>query len=725
MKKKHSIPRMETGVRNLDAVLCGGLPKGSVTVVAGPPGSGKTILTQQICFHAVSPDSRVLYFSTLSEPTAKTLRYLSQFGFFDANELQDHFQFVDLGIILRSEGLAKTSELVMEEVKRVKPAIVVIDSFKAFEDLARSQEELRKFGYELAVNLMAWEATALLLGEYGRDEYVTNPLFSVVDGLIALSHREESGEQQRFVQVLKMRGTPHSRDEHAFVITSNGIEVFAPRVAIQRSRGSGTESERLKTGIGKLDDLLGPGIPRGSSLLIAGVAGTGKTVLGLEFVYRGALAGEKGIVFSFEETPERLLAAARGLGWDLEAQIDAGLVELVFIPQPQIMVEAHLLMMQDRVQSLGAKRVAVDSVSVFLHKITEPRIAREKIFQLASVIQNAEAVGFFATDIPYGQNQISRFGVEETVVDGVILLSATEEGLERQRYVEVYKLRNTAHLKGRHDMEIGQGGVHVFPRYAEISRVEPPPPPLELDERLGTGVPGLDALVGGGLLRRSATLVAGSPGIGKSTFGIQFVLEGATRGEPGILFTVEEGPLQMLASADSLGLPLRQRVDEGMIRIVYLPREHTRAAQLLTLMGDAIEAHAARRVVLDSVTHLVRDGATYDPIRSVLVKLVSRFKLLGATSLLTLEAHTLVATDQVTRQGLSLIADNLLMLRYVEVEGALEPRLTVVKTRGSAHERGSYELCFGEGGLRMGERGSAGSPAAKSRARKPPRAPRE
>src|SRR5690606_29728651 len=112
------------------------------------------------------------------------------------------------------------------------------------------------------------------------------------------------------------------------------------------------------------------------------------------------------------------------------------------------------------------------------------------------LIQNAGAVGFFATDIPYGQNRISRFGVEETVVDGVILLSATEEGLERRRYIEVYKLRNTAHLSGRHDLDIAEGGVQVFPRYSVESRVEPPPPPLDLAERLGTGVPGLDALLG-------------------------------------------------------------------------------------------------------------------------------------------------------------------------------------------------------------------------------------
>ncbi|MGH7293662.1 MAG: RAD55 family ATPase, partial [Polyangiaceae bacterium] len=316
--------------------------------------------------------------------------------------------------------------------------------------------------------LMAWECTSFLIGEYGQVEFETNPLFSIVDGLVTLTQEKVSGEHQRFFRVLKMRGTDHSRDDHPFVITVKGIEVFAPRVAIQRAATSspkGAEPPRLKVGISKLDDLLGKGVPLGSSLLVGGVAGTGKTVLSLEFVYRGALAGERGIFFSFEETEDRLRATARGLGWDLDREIERGMVEIVFIPQPNIMVEKHLLMMQERVEATGARRVAIDSVSVFLHKVKDTQLAREKIFQLASVIQNNRAVGFFVTDIPYGSETISRLGVEETVVDGVILLTSTKEGAERQRYIEVYKLRNTDHLKGTHSLSIGSSGVTIYPRY--------------------------------------------------------------------------------------------------------------------------------------------------------------------------------------------------------------------------------------------------------------------
>lgn len=467
MAKDTALKRVKTGVRNLDAILRGGLPRGNAIILAGPPGSGKTILTQQICFHNASAANPVLYLNTLSEPTAKMLRFLKGFKFFDAGKLRESVKFVDIGTILRSKGLEEVSSLIMATVQKVKPAIVVIDSFKVFDELAKSREEARKFGYEIALNLMVWECTTFFLGEYGPDDYQTNPLFSVIDGIITVCQRESAGEHQRFLQVIKMRGTGHSADDHAFTIGDNGIEIYAPRVTIRRqveAEPSLGSAPRALTGIVKLDELLGEGIPLGSSLLVAGVAGTGKTVLLLEFIYRGALNGETGIIFSFEETAERLRHEARSLGWDFDDLEKRGLIEIVFIPQPDIHVEADLLTMHEQLRSTGAKRVAIDSLSVFLHKIKDPQLAREKTFQLASIVQNAKAVGLFATDIAYGSGQISRFGVEETVVDGVILLTASEEGLERKRYIEVYKLRGTNHLNGRHSMTIGHDGITISPR---------------------------------------------------------------------------------------------------------------------------------------------------------------------------------------------------------------------------------------------------------------------
>lgn len=468
--------RIVSGVRNLDAALSGGIPAGSLVVFAGTPGSGKTILSQQIIFKNASPKKRGVFFQTLSEPTAKTLRYLQQFELFDRAKLEDgSVEFIDLGEIMRAKGLEEASALLTSHVKRIKPAFVVIDSFKVFEDLARSQNELRKFSYEVAIKLMAWECTTFLLGEFSRQDMQSNPLFSIVDGIITLSVREESGEQQRFIQIMKMRGTDHSRDENAFTITSAGLEIFTPRVTIQRKPEAdrivpGNGPYRAKVGIRDLDALLGAGIPYGSTLLISGVAGTGKTLLLLEFIYRGASEhGEKGILFSFEETKERLIASGTGMGWDIESQIKKGNIEIVFIPQPEIFVEKHLLMMKECIERMGAVRIAIDSASVFVHKIKDPQIVREKMFQLGTLVQMTQGIGFFSADIPYGSNTISRFGVEETVVDGIILLTAVENGLKRDRFLEVYKLRNTNHTSGKHRMDLKHDGITLETPSAKVA----------------------------------------------------------------------------------------------------------------------------------------------------------------------------------------------------------------------------------------------------------------
>jgi circadian clock protein KaiC len=366
------------------------------------------------------------------------------------------------------------------------------------------------------------------------------------------------------------------------------------------------------------------------------------------------------------------------------------------------MVESHLLMMQKRIEAMGAKRVVIDSVSVLLHKVTaDPQFSREKIFHLCSIVQNAQAVGFFPADIPYGSALVSRFGVEETVVDGVIILSSSEEGQERQRYIEVYKLRNTAHLKGRHNMVIGVGGTSIFPRYDEDPE-EKAPPALVVSTRLRSGVPGLDELLHGGLLKRSVTLISGSTGVGKSTLGVQFLLEGGRKREPGLYVTLEEGPEQLIASADALGLPLRAAVAAGAVEILFVSRESLRAGQFLTALADRLQALKACRVVLDSATQMATEPLAQDEFRHVLRKLVVRFKSMDITTMLILEAGSLFSTERVTDLGMSAVADNLLMLRYREAEGRLSPTLTIVKSRGCEHDRGTHAISLGHGGLRVG-----------------------
>jgi circadian clock protein KaiC len=201
------------------------------------------------------------------------------------------------------------------------------------------------------------------------------------------------------------------------------------------------------------------------------------------------------------------------------------------------------------------------------------------------------------------------------------------------------------------------------------------------------------------------TLVSGSAGIGKSTMGLQFLLEGAKRKERGIYVTLEEGQAQILNSADVVGLPLRKAVKQGLVEIVYLSRELVRAGQFLTLLADKIEEKKALRLVLDSASQVVNVSSWKDDeLRQLLYKLVMRFKALGVTSLFTLESKSLFLTDSVTERDFSPIADNLLMLRYVRAGDRIDPSLTIVKTRSSKHERNAHVFDLGKGGMRIGPR---------------------
>jgi circadian clock protein KaiC len=183
--------------------------------------------------------------------------------------------------------------------------------------------------------------------------------------------------------------------------------------------------------------------------------------------------------------------------------------------------------------------------------------------------------------------------------------------------------------------------------------------------------------------------------------GIQFILEGATRKEPGLIFTLEESPEQLETAASALGMPLRKWIEKGLVEVVYLSRGHVRSAQFLTVLGDKIRTLKARRVVLDGIPHIEHQTTAGNELRQLLNSLVARFKLLDATSLLTAESRSLYFGRQFTEGGFSPVADNLLLLRYIPIDGELVPAIRIVKTRGSAHERGTYPFSLGEGGGRI------------------------
>lgn len=468
MTANGEVDRATTGIPGLDHLLGGGLPVGSMTILAGPPGSGKTILAQQMSFAAARRGEAVLYMTTLSEPAAKVLRYLRPFGFFDQRLFEEHVHLIDLGRLLRTKGFAATAQFIATELERWKPRLVVIDSFKVFDDLAKSSRELRTFSYAIAVHLLAWEATSVLIGEYGDRDLASNPIFSVSDGLVRLEQSRLAGEPQRLLTLVKMRGSAHSRDSHPFVIDGDGVRLVTtdlmPHLCPAGEDAVVSTETRLQSGIPSLDALLGEGIPEGSAILVAGPPGTGKTVLALQFLHEGCRQfAERGLYFSVQESRSKLLATAGSFRWDLAAEESAGRLEFLCVPHPRISVDRDLLALKERIRSRGARRVVIDAASTLLHPLGAHE-ARERFYLIANLLREARAVGLLLNETPFGAPATTHFAGEDAVADGVLLLESQRSGRDRQRGIEVVKLRNAAHSLGVFPFRICSSGVEVLPR---------------------------------------------------------------------------------------------------------------------------------------------------------------------------------------------------------------------------------------------------------------------
>lgn len=465
--------RVPTGVPALDDLLGGGIPLYSVVLLAGEPGSGKTILSQQLLFRNAAAGRKGLYLTTLSESPLKATRFQSQFGFFQPEMFGRSVVYMDIGETIRSQELGPAVEVIGAALREHEPQVVVIDSFKAIHDLASSPREARTFTYDLAIELSAVQATTILVGEYELADIGRLPEFAVADGIVWLTLERTAVGGQRTLRVLKMRGIDHPTAPFDFEISRDGIALFAlPRSVYEpRPHVELAGAGRVETGVPGLDALLRGGLPVGSQLLVAGEAGTGKTTLCLQYLVHGARElGEPGIYFSYEQTAAQLVATAACFGWDLQPLIERGLLRLVTTPLSRLNADKEVLRVEQQVRESGARRVVLDSLTALLHGLGQPDQIQKRLFALSTLLGRAGCTTLFAIDPPAGSGRISRFGVEESILDGVLVLRIRHRERERERTFEVHKLRNVGHAVGENLMRIGGEGVRVFPRTEEVVR---------------------------------------------------------------------------------------------------------------------------------------------------------------------------------------------------------------------------------------------------------------
>lgn len=458
------LERLTTGSEAFDLILGGGLPVRSLSVIAGEPGAGKTLFALQVLFELARKGKKGLYFTTLSEPTLKLIQYMQQFSFFDERVIGKELVFADLGSVLRSGDANATLEAITNRVEQEEPTIVVIDSFKALRDILGENAAIRTFIYDLAVHTAGWGAATLFVGEYTEQEIAQYAEFTIADGILRFSTRREALTAVRMVEVLKLRGSDCVTGQHFFEIGSAGL-VFFPRVRSPDAHGQPSlwsPAERAPTGIAGLDEMLGGGLPRSSSTVVQGATGTGKTLLGIQFLLEGARRGEPGIHFTLEETADQLRGIAQGFGWDLQEAERRGLLSFHYASPVELSTDAFLDRARQLVEEVGARRAVLDSLTSMELGVPSERRFKELVYamtkhfraQLVTLILNMDIADLL------GSAQLSGYGIS-FAADNVIQLKYVELDGKLERGISVLKARGVRHATDVRRMNFTEHGIEV------------------------------------------------------------------------------------------------------------------------------------------------------------------------------------------------------------------------------------------------------------------------
>jgi circadian clock protein KaiC len=434
--------RLLSGHAPLDEILGGGLPANAISLVMGRPGSGKTILAQQYAFRNGRPDRPAVYFSTVSEPLEKIVRFGQSLSFFDTAAIGTSVFYEDLGATVNRDGLAGVADQLGRVVRERRPGLIVIDSFKALQAFAADHGEFRRFLHELAGRLGAFPAASLWIGEYEDAEIASMAEFAVADAIVSLTSERVAQREARFLQVKKLRGSGYRSGQHAYRVTADGLRLF-PRLADAPAGQDYSMGDiRLSSGISALDEMLADGYWPGASTLIAGPSGSGKTLMGLHFVMNGARQGEPGVIATLQENPTQLQRVLAGFGWSLhEAN-----VEVMYRSPVDIYIDEWVYDLIDAVERTGARRVLIDSLADLRMSAGDEMRFREFIYSIVQRFSRQGVSVLMTSEIPrlFGADRLSDSAISP-LSDNVVVLSYQRERDTISRTIAVIKTRASRH----------------------------------------------------------------------------------------------------------------------------------------------------------------------------------------------------------------------------------------------------------------------------------------
>jgi circadian clock protein KaiC len=467
--------QLSTGNAELDLILSGGIPVGSLVVVAGGPGTGKTILAQQLCFAAATAERKAVYYTTLAEPHAKLIRYLEGFDFFDRAAVEQRVEFVNLADLLLGEQGNDGNPLgpMISEIVRVcfetKPSVIVIDSAKALRDFV-DEAALRKVLYDLAGKVAHSESVVLFLGEYAPLELEGSPEFSLADGILYFAYQAHEPVDRRWMRVMKLRGTSHLSGKHSVTIDRRGMTLAARLESLTPAPFS-LKNGRIATGITGLDEMIGGGIPAGDSTALLGPSGSGKTIAALQYLAKGLEDGERCLYVSFQEDGDQLAKKAASFGLDVAAALNSGQLAVYHVPQGNLDLDVLGAAVRAATADGSVRRVAIDSLAEMVFAAREAERFPAYARTLVAFIRAAGATSLITSEVATLGPLSAPLGGLSFLFHNVVLLRYAEINSEINRAINVLKMRDSDHEKGLRQYEIDSAGVSVGERLEGLTGV--------------------------------------------------------------------------------------------------------------------------------------------------------------------------------------------------------------------------------------------------------------
>ncbi len=451
--------RISSGRPRLDEILGGGLPANAINLIAGLPGTGKTMLAQLYVFQNATAERPAVYLTTASEPLEKMIRYGQELTFFDPGAIGHRVFYEDLGGFLQDGGLDAALGRIADILRERQPGILVIDSFKCLSAFATASSVFRRFVTALAGRLSAVPMTTFWIGEYGPDELAGGPEFAVADSILVLRTDRTGLRITRTLEVEKLRGSAFRSGEHAYRLAADGLHVFPRLVGPVDEPGYEVGTGRISIGLDALDEMLEGGLLSGSTTLVGGPSGSGKTMLGLHFLAAGVRAGEAVLMATLQEDQAQIERARAGFDFG-----GAGRLEVLHRSPVDLYLDEWVWNVIDTAERISARRLVIDSLSDFQVRAGDEIRLQESVYSLSQRCARAGITMLYTleTEVHVGVGPTSAYAVSHLSDNLIVLLYDRENG-SLGRAIAVKKTRATGHSMAIWRFEITARGLDLVP----------------------------------------------------------------------------------------------------------------------------------------------------------------------------------------------------------------------------------------------------------------------